>query len=91
MTTTLHCRHSALKLHGCGRCSSCNSIKPRSDFYGDSSRSTGISSRCIACETARSAARPSVKDVIADTLVKLAANHPKSKGVIRDMARQLAA
>lgn len=57
-------RDTELTLDGCGRCSTCQTIKPATAFHRDCSRTCGLSSRCRACQTKRSAARTVVRELI---------------------------
>ena len=56
-------KNTKLKLDGCGRCSGCRSIKPATEFYGDCTRTSGLSSRCKTCESKRGANRVMVRDL----------------------------
>lgn len=58
-------KNSNLRLNGCGRCSTCQTIRPATDFHKDRTRTSGLSSRCRACETKRSADRTVVRELIA--------------------------
>ncbi len=62
MTTRL--KNTNLRLNGCGRCSTCQTIRPASEFHKDRTRTSGLSSRCRACETKRSADRTMVRELI---------------------------
>ena len=56
-------KNTELKLVGCGRCSTCQSIKPAAQFYKDCTRTSGLSSRCKTCEAKRGANRVMVRDL----------------------------
>jgi len=75
-------RDTNLRLDGCARCSTCQTIKPASKFHKDRSRSTGLSSRCKVCESQRHMVRdlkavvekhPALADLIGWTGERLAA------------------
>lgn len=78
-----------LRTHGCGRCSACNTIQPRENFYADKTRSTGLSSRCKACDKKRLETIPA-RNLTAD-LKALMARHPAFRPVLESMANSLAA
>jgi hypothetical protein len=81
---------ATITLDGCGRCSTCASIKPEAEFYKDRSRSSGISSRCISCETARTQTRTQ-KHSLMNELKDLAAKHPFYRDVLHGATARLAA
>ncbi len=58
-------KDSNLKLDGCARCSTCQTVKPSAEFYGDRTRSTGLSSRCRTCESKRTTSRTMVRQLVA--------------------------
>ncbi|MCH8135625.1 MAG: hypothetical protein IIB77_06575 [Proteobacteria bacterium] len=80
---------TALKLHGCARCSACQTVRPASDFYKDASRSNGLSSRCRSCDQARMRSIPLRS--LARELRELAARHPAYRTLIAETAASLAA
>ncbi len=63
MTTKL--KNTNLRLDGVARCSGCSTIKPKDQFHADCTRTSGVCSRCRACETKRSADRTMVRELIA--------------------------
>lgn len=78
-----------LKPVGCGRCSACNTIQPRENFYADKSRSTGLSSRCKSCDKQRLGTIPE-RGIVRD-LKNLMVRHPRYRELLESMAGQLAA
>ena len=63
--TKLKTQDTDLRLDGCGRCSTCRTVKPSTEFYGDRTRHAGLSSRCKACESKRTASRTMARRVVA--------------------------
>jgi len=89
MTTLTDRCGNALAISGCGRCSSCNTIKPRAEFYKDRGRSTGISSRCRECERKRF--RNKTARALTNDLRELMARYPTYRPLIEGMAATIAA
>ena len=58
-------KNTNLKLDGCARCSTCQTVRPSTEFYGDRTRSTGLSSRCKACESKRTTNRTMIRQLVA--------------------------
>ena len=80
---------STVEVQGVHNCCACNTLKPATEFYKDSGRWTGISSRCKTCSKARLAASSAL--TMAKSLQKLAEGSPVVRDLIRTTARQLAA
>lgn len=88
--TKLHdANGKVLTAHGCGRCSACNTIQPAGNFYKDSTRSCGLSSRCKTCDKARMQTIPE-RGIVRD-LKALMARHPRYKSLVMSAAVSLAA
>jgi hypothetical protein len=89
MTTLTDAKGMTLTVSGCGRCSSCRTLKPRSEFYADRSRSTGISSRCIPCDRQRLTTLPE-RSLVRD-LKALITRHPSYRPLLESFASAVAA
>ena len=75
-----------LKLDGVGRCSGCQTLKPSAEFHRDCTRTSGLTSRCKACENLRRANRIMTKDLRA-----IAEKHPALGDLIVWAGERLAA
>ena len=56
-------KNTELTLDGCGRCSTCQTIKPAAQFHKDRTRTSGLSSRCKTCESRRRTDPVMVRDL----------------------------
>ena len=75
---------------GCGRCSVCKTIQPAENFYADKYRSSGLSSRCKACDRKRLTETLPEQSMVRD-LKELMARHPSYRPMIESIADALAA
>lgn len=88
-------QNTKLTLDGCGRCSTCRSIKPATEFYRDCSRSNGLTSRCKLCEAERASLRRAKKRIAKRIMVRdlkaVIKKHPALRELIVWTGERLAA
>lgn len=80
----------SVTVDGVAKCSSCGIIAPaETHFYADRHRSTGVSSRCRACDRKRLESIPE-RSLVTD-LKALMKRHPQYRPVLESMANAVAA
>jgi hypothetical protein len=81
---------ASITIEGCGGCSTCQTIKAEKDFYKDSSRKSGIGTRCKSCETSRTYSRAQKRSLMTE-LKDLAETYPVYRTILASTSERLAA